>query len=182
MQYTVQELIKLAKTYRDNVNTTDTALSYRIGGNGKFLGRLLAAGDMRSGPCERASIWFDENWPPGVAWPRDVPRARDKAQEAVAQETAEEIATAAKALRALEERLGDLADFTGELARLRTDLGRIQLDDRLGGIETVTAELQALLVGLRPATLQRITTSGVYREMRRSVAAGRGSRRLATVE
>jgi hypothetical protein len=76
--YSTADLIILAKAYLALSGCAESTLSVHAFGNDKTLPRLLAGFDCTARTVERASTWFDSNWPLGLAWPREVVRRRDE--------------------------------------------------------------------------------------------------------
>jgi hypothetical protein len=74
--YSRAELIILAKAYIDLTGIAVSTLSTRACGNDKTFSRLFEGLDCTARTVERASNWFDVNWPTGP-WPAEViPRRR----------------------------------------------------------------------------------------------------------
>jgi hypothetical protein len=73
--YTVAELITLARVYIEATGVLVPRLSGAAFGNPKTLARLFDGLDCYAQAAERASAWFDDNWPLHVPWPDGVPRA-----------------------------------------------------------------------------------------------------------
>ena len=73
--YTTAELIILARLYLEETEVPTPRLSLVAFGNNKTLSRLLVGNDCYAQQAERASSWFDGNWPLHVPWPASVPRA-----------------------------------------------------------------------------------------------------------
>ena len=73
--YTVAELRILAELYLAATGVAMPRLSAAAFGNVKTLQRLLEGLDCYAQAAERASAWFDTNWPLHVPWPHDIPRA-----------------------------------------------------------------------------------------------------------
>ena len=70
--YTVDELLELATLYMDATGTSRTKLSTLAAGHNRLFERLLAGFDCRTQAAERASDWFDANWPADLQWPDAV--------------------------------------------------------------------------------------------------------------
>jgi hypothetical protein len=70
--YSRAELILLTQTYLSASGLTASMFSRRVTGQGKLFVRLLAGEDCTMRSAEAASIWFDLNWPPDVAWPQGM--------------------------------------------------------------------------------------------------------------
>jgi hypothetical protein len=56
--------------------TSRTRLSILSAGHNRLFERLLEGFDCRTQAAERASDWFDQNWPKEVPWPKDVAKRR----------------------------------------------------------------------------------------------------------
>lgn len=69
--YTRDELILLARLYVAAKGITVAALSREVMGppNSKFFAGLFAGGDCLVSSVEKASRWFNRNWPADVSWP-----------------------------------------------------------------------------------------------------------------
>jgi hypothetical protein len=76
MQYTIDELITLARVYLAHTGIAASRLGAELAGNTKLFIRLFEGDDCLSRSAERASSWFDENWPELLSWPEGVPQRR----------------------------------------------------------------------------------------------------------
>lgn len=74
MMYTASELVELATTYMAATGWTASRLSKQAANNNRLFERLAEGFDCHSDMCERASNWFDENWPAALEWPTSVTR------------------------------------------------------------------------------------------------------------
>jgi hypothetical protein len=72
--YTVAELCELACAFIAGTGWTVSRLSVMAARHNRLFERLLEGYDCRAEMCERASLWFDENWPDDVPWPKSVKR------------------------------------------------------------------------------------------------------------
>jgi len=72
--YSRLELRILAEAYMAATHTSAAALGARVADNNKFIKGLLAGRDITATNAERASLWFQTNWPGGVPWPSEVYR------------------------------------------------------------------------------------------------------------
>ena len=70
--YTVPELIELGQQYMAGTGTSRTKLSILAAGHNRLFERIFAGYDCRTQAAERASDWFDRNWPADVDWPKAV--------------------------------------------------------------------------------------------------------------
>lgn len=77
MMYTVSELLDLARTYMAATGTTASRLSKLAANNNRLFERLSEGYDCHADMCERASGWFDKNWPGDLEWPKSVKRRCD---------------------------------------------------------------------------------------------------------
>jgi len=68
------EIRRLADVYSGAKNQKLSRISTQACGNWATLGRLADGKAMRSDTLERASRWFDANWPSDVPWPLSTPR------------------------------------------------------------------------------------------------------------
>ena len=72
---TGDQLLTVARLYTAHNGISLRQLGRRaLQGNHKFFARLEAGDGVNTRSIERAAIWLMENWPPGVAWPDDIPR------------------------------------------------------------------------------------------------------------
>jgi hypothetical protein len=74
MMYTTAELVELATTYVAATGVTFSRLSKLAANNNRLFERLSEGFDCHADMAERASAWFDENWPEDLAWPKGVTR------------------------------------------------------------------------------------------------------------
>jgi hypothetical protein len=72
--YTVAELCELACAYVAGTGVSLSRLSILAARHNRLFERLLKGYDCRADMCERASDWFDHNWPDDVPWPKGVKR------------------------------------------------------------------------------------------------------------
>lgn len=79
MMYTVAQLTALARAYMAGTGCSVSWLSVQAAKHNRLFERLLEGYDCRAEMCERASNWFDANWPSDVPWPKGVPRRTPKA-------------------------------------------------------------------------------------------------------
>ena len=75
--YRIAELKRLAETYLKATGLTADTLSTRIVGraNNRLIGRLLDGHGISARSIERASDFFDDNWPENAAWPDEIIRS-----------------------------------------------------------------------------------------------------------
>jgi hypothetical protein len=75
--YARSELAVLAGAFLTWAPHIKTAkLSRALVGDYRFVDNLLAGRDCKASAVERASAWFDANWPLVLDWPANVPRRR----------------------------------------------------------------------------------------------------------
>ncbi len=67
-------LIILADMLAAHGGVTHFAISMRALGKGDFFAKLKAGGDCRTGTAAKLMLWFADNWPADLEWPRDIPR------------------------------------------------------------------------------------------------------------
>jgi len=72
--YTTADLRKLARAYVAGTGTTLSRLGTRAANNDRLFTRLSQGFSCRLDIAERASWWFNANWPETVPWPKDVER------------------------------------------------------------------------------------------------------------
>jgi hypothetical protein len=87
--YSTAELCLLARSYLAGTGLAAATLSRYTVGNTKLFVRLLAGEDCTARSAEQASLWFDLNWPPDIAWPPGM-RPRGAALAAVLPAASEE--------------------------------------------------------------------------------------------
>jgi len=75
MIYSPTELVILARAYCAN-GTLMSSLGKKVLDNYKFFPLLEAGKGAHSGNLEKASDWFEENWPADIEWPKEVARTR----------------------------------------------------------------------------------------------------------
>ena len=74
MIYSTAELATLSRAYMVATGTAASRLGRVAAGHNRLIERLLAGGyDPRATSLERASAWFDENWPDSIPWPLEKP-------------------------------------------------------------------------------------------------------------
>jgi len=74
--YSVAELILLARAYLEAFEMAPSALGTMICGNDKLFIGLFEGRDCTAKSAERASEFFDINWPVWLEWPKGVTRRR----------------------------------------------------------------------------------------------------------
>lgn len=74
-------LITLADLLAAHQCVTHFAVSMRALGKGDFFKKLKDGGDCRTATASRVMLFFSDNWPADLAWPRDIPRP-SKSKEA----------------------------------------------------------------------------------------------------
>lgn len=72
--YTVAELVELARVYMAAKGIPASRLSVMQSSHNRLFERLMLGFDCRAEQAERASRWFDDNWPPDLDWPKTVVR------------------------------------------------------------------------------------------------------------
>jgi hypothetical protein len=72
--YSVAELTTLGVAYMRATGTSRTKLSILAAGHNRLFERLLEGFDCRTQAAEKASDWFDANWPQNVPWPQGIER------------------------------------------------------------------------------------------------------------
>jgi hypothetical protein len=75
--FTTKQLCILAETYCAATGKPLSALSDEITDkkNHKLFSRLIDGQTCTAENAERASLWFAENWPADLRWPKGVPAA-----------------------------------------------------------------------------------------------------------
>src|SRR5215813_1766225 len=64
----------LAMVYCAETGLSLAALGNRALGNHKFFKRLMAGSGYNSPTGDKLVLWFAQNWPADVPWPRSIPR------------------------------------------------------------------------------------------------------------
>jgi hypothetical protein len=73
---TPEHLLRLARIYGDASDLALSGVGLKACGNNRTLGRLAAGGGANVRTLERIEDFFLNYWPPDLAWPADIPRAR----------------------------------------------------------------------------------------------------------
>jgi hypothetical protein len=76
--YSRRELVILARAYLAASGMAASTLGIKAAGNDRLFIRLFKGLDCKASSAERASLWFEANWPPGelLPWPAEVRRLR----------------------------------------------------------------------------------------------------------
>ena len=72
--YSVAELCTLASRYINYTGVRASRLSIQAAHHNRLFEKLLSGYDCRMEFGERASRWFDANWPEDVPWPENIKR------------------------------------------------------------------------------------------------------------
>lgn len=70
------DLLLLAKQYGDQKNLTLSTVSSYAANDGKFFARLNDGAGCTLRTAARITLWFSDNWPEELEWPRSIPRPR----------------------------------------------------------------------------------------------------------
>ena len=70
----IDHLLTLARAYGEAADLPVTTVSWRVFGDTKKLPRIMTGADLQTRRLEKAMRWFSQNWPPGLAWPEEVPK------------------------------------------------------------------------------------------------------------
>ncbi len=81
--YSTAELVLLARWYLWHTGIPISRLGIMAARNDKLFIRLFQGLDCTARSAERASDWFDDNWPEDLPWPRQVRRRIKPAAAAV---------------------------------------------------------------------------------------------------
>jgi hypothetical protein len=79
--YSREQLVRLAETYLARAEIGISTLGRLVVDNDKFFIGLQRGRDCKVSSVERASDWFNANWPRFLAWPDDVPDRRQASGE-----------------------------------------------------------------------------------------------------
>lgn len=82
MVYETAELAILAQTYCGLQQVSLASLGETIFKNHKFFKLLVAGKPALSHHTEKASKWFDENWPADAPWPQGIERSASQSEAA----------------------------------------------------------------------------------------------------
>jgi hypothetical protein len=76
--YSRRELVILARAYLAASGIAASTLGITAAGNDRLFIRLFKGLDCKASTAERASLWFEANWPPQgiLEWPAEVRRLR----------------------------------------------------------------------------------------------------------
>jgi hypothetical protein len=76
--YSRRDLVILARAYLAASGMAPSTLGIKAAGNDRLFIRLFAGLDCKASSAERASLWFEANWPPAglLEWPGEVRRLR----------------------------------------------------------------------------------------------------------
>ncbi len=69
-----EELVVLAEAYCQKMELSEARVANLAGCNGEFFARMRAGRAAQVDTLERVKAWFSENWPDGLAWPKNVAR------------------------------------------------------------------------------------------------------------
>lgn len=72
----IDDLLTLAHAYGEGLGIGLSTVSWRSLGDTKKLAAIEAGRDIQVRRCDRAIMWFSENWPDAVDWPTGVDRPR----------------------------------------------------------------------------------------------------------
>lgn len=72
--YTAPALVVLTEAYTAATKIPPTRLGLIVANNSKLFTSLLAGKDVTTATAERATEFFDLNWPPTLPWPAEVTR------------------------------------------------------------------------------------------------------------
>lgn len=70
----IEQLLKVSAEYGRAEGIEPSTVSWRVFGDTKKLGAIIAGADIQTRRLERALQWFANNWPTTAAWPDDVDR------------------------------------------------------------------------------------------------------------
>jgi hypothetical protein len=75
--YSRRDLVILARAYLAASGMAPSTLGIKAAANDRLFIRLFAGLDCKASSAERASLWFEANWPTGfLEWPIEVRRLR----------------------------------------------------------------------------------------------------------
>ena len=69
-----EHLITLVETMSEHVGRSEATLSNKAAGNATLFERLRTGKGCTIRTAQRAVLWFSDNWPADLAWPKDIPR------------------------------------------------------------------------------------------------------------
>ena len=68
------ELLALMDGFREARPLSEARVANLAGRDSRFFSRLREGKGCSVDTLLKTRAWFDENWPDGAHWPRDVPR------------------------------------------------------------------------------------------------------------
>jgi len=75
-------LIRLAEAYAEHCSLTLSTVSTYARKDGKFFGRLKSGSGCTLNTANTVVLWFADNWPADLAWPKDIARPSRGARRA----------------------------------------------------------------------------------------------------
>ena len=65
----IDNLLEVARVFRQAQGLKTETVSWRVFGDSKKLALLMGGADLGTRRHAAAMLWFATNWPEGVAWP-----------------------------------------------------------------------------------------------------------------
>lgn len=75
-------LVNLAEAYAAHLGLKLSTVSTYAAMDGKFFGRLKEGAGCTLRKAARLVLWFSDNWPADLEWPRQIPRPPKSKKEA----------------------------------------------------------------------------------------------------
>lgn len=70
----VEHLVHLLDAYTAHTNLKPSTVGVYTVNDGAFFPRLKGGGDCGTRTFHRVLVWFDQNWPEDLEWPREIER------------------------------------------------------------------------------------------------------------
>lgn len=68
------DLLMLSEALAQHRNWSLSTVGFYAANDGKFFQRIQSGGGCTLRTAHRVTVWFADNWPADLAWPRDIPR------------------------------------------------------------------------------------------------------------
>lgn len=78
----IEHLLDLAEAYSSHTGLKLTTIGAYAANDGKFFGRLKEGAGCTLRKAARLVLWFSDNWPADLEWPRQIPRPPKSKKEA----------------------------------------------------------------------------------------------------
>lgn len=78
---TNEQLYTLLKTYADHVGRAPATIARRAGAYAHLPKRLEEGAGCSVRTMNDLAVWFSDNWPDDLEWPRNIPRPKAQPQQ-----------------------------------------------------------------------------------------------------